>query len=101
MRRVSKGAWLAIAVALIASALCVVTLTRLAMSPPVVRSLAPMRDDAYRKLAIASPEGVLVIESDRAYRVDRNLVRHELAWPMTLRVGAITSVAKDGDRVVA
>src|SRR6478609_5361197 len=92
MRRVSKGAWLAIGLALVASALCVATLGRLASAPPVVHTLAPTRDDVHRRFAIAGTDGVLIVESDAAYHVDRNLQRHDLAWPMALHIDYITSI---------
>src|SRR4051812_32922300 len=93
MRRVSKGAWVAIGLALIASLLCVVSLAKLAAAPRVVHSLAPPREEVHRKLAIASPDGVLVVESDGAYRVTRDLVRHDLQWPEGMHIDAVVSVA--------
>src|SRR5262245_61781443 len=93
MRRVSKGAWAAISLALIASLLCVVSLARLAAAPRVVHSLAPPREDVRRKVAVASPDGLLVVESDGAYRVGRDLVRHDLVWPKGVHVDAVASVA--------
>src|SRR5690348_3263141 len=92
MRRVSKGAWLAIGLALVASALCVVTLARMASAPPVVHTLTPTRADVHRRLAIAGTDGVLVVESDGAFYVDRNLQRHDLAWPRALHIDYLTSV---------
>lgn len=98
MRRVSKGAWAAISLALIASLLCVVSLAKLAAAPRVVHSLAPPREDVRRKVVVTSPDGLLVVESDGAYRVGRDLMRHDLAWPKDVHVDAVASVApgKDG-----
>jgi hypothetical protein len=93
MRRVSKGAWAAITLASIASLLCVFSLTKLASAPRVVRALTPPREDVHRRLAVASSDGVLVVEADGAYRVGPDLRRHQLGWPQGVHIDAISSVS--------
>ena len=94
MRRVSKGARLAVAGALVASVLCVVALGRLLEMPPVATGLPPSQSEpGTLKLLVSVPEGVLRIEGDGAALVTPRLERVALGWPTDVHVDAVYGVA--------
>jgi len=92
MRRVTKGARLAVAAAILTSLLCGAALFKLAAVPRVTRALTPPPSELpERHLALATPDGLLVVEAEAAYRLTPSLER--LSWPDGLHVTQIRSVA--------
>ena len=99
MSRVSKGARLAVAAALVASVLCVVSLARLAALPSVASILAPREQPVAPRLAIATDEGLLVIAADSAFLITPSLERMPFAWPAGAHVDLILSSAWNAGRL--
>jgi hypothetical protein len=91
MRRISKGALLAVALAVAVAALCVVAWMRLSAMPPVA-TLVPITF-APRLLVVSSPDGVLVVEPQGAYRVAPDLTTTAVDWPLGLYVERVRSAA--------
>ncbi|HEY7958303.1 MAG TPA: hypothetical protein VII38_23550, partial [Polyangia bacterium] len=77
------------------TAFCAVAVAKLEALPPLTTVLpqSPSASGA-RKLVVASPSGLLIVESSRAFRLNETMQLQPIAWPSGLHVDDVLSVAQ-------
>jgi hypothetical protein len=97
MRRITRATWLVMAGALVATALSVAALWRVAAQPRMATTLSGAT--ATPLVTVVTPDGVVVVTSSGAYRVRRDLQVEPIEWKQWGKILAVRSVAWNEGRL--